>query len=156
MKTLFLDLITNYWLYSAVGGWFLSQVFKLFTGVFKARKFTWRAFIFGSGGMPSAHTAAVSGLLTATVVTEGGASPIPIIVGLLAVVMMTDAAGVRRETGRQSAFLNRLIRRHPEDAEGQEPLQEFMGHTPFQIAVGFVIGVGSALLLSLLPFPALG
>ena len=115
MKNFFLDFLTNYWFWSAFTGWAVSQITKLFTGVFKERKWTLRAMIFGSGGMPSAHTAAAVGLTTALVVTHGTGSPLPIVTGMITIVIMTDAMAVRLEAGRHARFLNRMV------DEGREP-----------------------------------
>ena len=156
MKDFCLNFLTNYWFWSALVSWLISQVAKLFTGVFKERKWTLRAMIFGSGGMPSAHTATIIGLTTALLVTEGTASPLPIISGILAIIVMTDAMAVRLESGRHSRFLNRMIDegREAEPEDGKR-FQTLLGHTFAQVAVGFAIGVACALLLSLVPFPAL-
>jgi hypothetical protein len=61
-------------------------------------------------------------------------------------VIMYDAAGLRRAAGRQAAILNRLIDEHFEHAEADtHRLMELLGHTPFEVAVGSLIGVASAL-----------
>lgn len=156
MKDFILNFLANYWFWSAFASWVIAQVAKLFTGVFKERKWTLRAMIFGSGGMPSAHTATVIGLTTALLVTEGTGSPLPIIAGILAIIIMTDAMAVRLESGRHSRFLNRMVDegREPAPDDGKR-FQTLLGHTFAQVAVGFAIGVACALLLSLVPFPAL-
>ena len=155
MKEFFLNFMGNYWFWSAFSSWGISQIIKLFTGVFKERKWTLRAMLFGSGGMPSAHTAAAVGLTTSLVVTHGTESPLPIITGMIAIVIMTDAMAVRLESGRHSRFLNRMVDegREPEPEDGKR-FQTLLGHTFAQVSVGFAIGVASALLLSLVPFPA--
>lgn len=156
MKDFILKFISNYWFWSAFISWLIAQVTKLFTGVFKERKWTLRAMIFGSGGMPSAHTATVIGLTTALLKTEGMGSPIPVISAILAIIIMTDAMAVRLESGRHSRFLNRMIDEGREAApEDGKRFQTLLGHTFAQVAVGFAIGVACALLLSLIPFPAL-
>ena len=55
-------LFTNYCLMSAVAGWFIAQILKVFTGIFRLRDFSIRAMMFGTGGMPSSHSASVVGL----------------------------------------------------------------------------------------------
>lgn len=152
MKEFFLNFMKNYWFWSTFAGWGISQIAKLFTGVFKERKWTLRAMLFGSGGMPSAHTAAAVGLTTSLVVTHGTGSPLPIITGMIAIVVMTDAMAVRLESGRHSRFLNRMVEegREPAPEDGKR-FQTMLGHTLAQVAVGFAIGLASALLLSLIP-----
>ena len=82
--------------------------------------------------------------------------PRPVISGILAIIIMTDAMAVRLESGRHSRFLNRMIDEGREAApEDGKRFQTLLGHTFAQVAVGFAIGVVCALLLSLVPFPAL-
>ena len=152
MKDWITGLLKNYCFWGALAPWAVAQVTKMFTGVFKERKWTLRAMIFGSGGMPSAHTAAAVGLTTALTLTYGTSSPLPIIMGMVALVVMTDATAVRLEAGRHARFLNRMVEegREPEPEDGKR-FQTMLGHTAAQVAVGFAIGLVGALLLSLIP-----
>ena len=146
-------LFTNYWLLSAMSGWILAQIIKVFTGVFKLQSFSVRALLFGTGGMPSSHSAAVMGLCTACAVTEGFASPLFAVTVLLAIVVMIDATGVRQETGKQSRALNQILEELFSDTPDkiEMHLKELIGHTPLQVFFGALTGVGTALLLSLIP-----
>lgn len=146
-------LFTNYWLLSAMSGWILAQIIKVFTGVFKLQSFSVRALLFGTGGMPSSHSAAVMGLCTACAVTEGFASPIFAVTVLLAIVVMIDATGVRQETGKQSRALNQILEELFSDTPDRIEMhfKELIGHTPLQVFFGALTGVGTALLLSLIP-----
>ena len=103
------DLITNYYLISAVSAWLLAQILKIFTGFFKNQRFTLKALLFGTGGMPSSHTATVAALSTACAIGEGFNSSIFAISAVLTIIVMIDATGVRRETGKQSRALNIII-----------------------------------------------
>jgi hypothetical protein len=61
-------------------------------------------------------------------------------------IVMYDAAGLRRAAGRQAAILNRLVEehfRHPE--RDSQRLMELLGHTPFEVAIGALLGIASAL-----------
>ena len=58
------DLITNYYLISAMAAWLLAQFLKIFTGFFKEQKLSFKTLLFGTGGMPSSHTATVAALCT--------------------------------------------------------------------------------------------
>ena len=67
---------------------------------------------------------------------------------MLSVVVMYDAMSVRRETGLQSAFLNEMIEKQIQDGdipEAQRKFREFIGHTPFQVLVGGLLGIAFAL-----------
>lgn len=146
-------LFTNYWLLSAMSGWILAQIIKVFTGVFKLQSFSVRALLFGTGGMPSSHSAAVMGLCTACAVTEGFASPLFAVTVLLAIVVMIDATGVRQETGKQSRALNQIIEELFSDTPDKIEMhfKELIGHTPLQVFFGALTGLCTALLLSLIP-----
>jgi acid phosphatase family membrane protein YuiD len=99
--------------------------------------------------MPSSHAAAVSALSTAVGLRQGFGSVLFGVTLYFSLVIMYDAAGLRRAAGRQAVILNRLIDEnfvHPE-ADTQR-LIELLGHTPFEVAVGAILGVTSALLWS--------
>ena len=145
--------ITNYWLISAASGWFLAQIFKIFTGFFKEQDFSIKTMLFGTGGMPSSHTATVSALCTSIAITEGFGSPLFAISAILTMVVMIDATGVRRETGKQSRALNQIIEELFSDSVSQfdKHFKELIGHTPLQVFFGCLTGIGAALLLTLIP-----
>ena len=145
--------ITNYWLISAASGWFLAQIFKIFTGFFKEQDFSIKTMLFGTGGMPSSHTATVSALCTSIAITEGFGSPLFAIAAILTMVVMIDATGVRRETGKQSRALNQIIEELFSDSASQfdKHFKELIGHTPLQVFFGCLTGIGAALLLTLIP-----
>ena len=149
----FQSLITNYWLLSAASGWFLAQILKIFTGFFKEQDFSFRTLFFGTGGMPSSHTATVSALCTSVAITEGFGSPLFAITAILTMVVMIDATGVRRETGKQSRALNQIIEELFSDSGDQfdKHFKELIGHTPLQVFFGCLTGIGAALLLTMIP-----
>jgi acid phosphatase family membrane protein YuiD len=148
------DLITNYYLISAMAAWLLAQILKIFTGFFKEQKFTFKALFFGTGGMPSSHTATVAALSTACAIGQGFDSAIFAISVVLAIIVMIDATGVRRETGKQSRALNIIIEElfKSHDIKTLDThFKELIGHTPLQVVCGFVTGVIAALALSFIP-----
>ncbi len=148
------DFGTNYWIVSAIGAWFTAQIIKIFTGIFRQREFSIHAMLFGTGGMPSSHTAAVCALCTSFAVSDGFGSRGFSISALLCIIVITDAVGVRRETGKQSQALNTLLNRvFTEKDKTQLPdhFRELIGHTPLQVACGAVLGVVVAILLHLIP-----
>ena len=75
------------------------------------------------------------------------------ITGLLCIIVMNDATGVRRETGKQSKALNILIQNLFKDPPEKldENFRELIGHTPLQVACGAITGVVVALVMSLFP-----
>ncbi len=148
------DLVTNYYLISAMGAWLLAQFLKIFTGFFKEQKFTFKALFFGTGGMPSSHTATVAALATACAIGEGFNSAIFAIAVVLAIIVMIDATGVRRETGKQSRALNIIVEElfKSNDIKTLDThFKELIGHTPLQVVFGFITGVAAAIALSFIP-----
>ena len=139
----------NYLLMSAMASWFGAQIVKVFTGMFKERKFDLLTLLFSTGGMPSSHAAVVCGLATASVVLHGWGSSITAITIVLAIIVMIDASGVRYETGKQAQIINQMIKElFSHDKEFNTKLKELVGHTPFQVFMGAVFGVACALLLA--------
>ena len=97
--------------------------------------------------MPSSHSASVAALSTAVGLQEGYGSALFAVTLYFSLIVMYDAAGLRRAAGKQAAVLNRLIERHfqhPQD--DTQRLMELLGHTPFEVLVGGLLGVLSALL----------
>ena len=95
--------------------------------------------------MPSSHAAAVSARSTAGGLQEGFGSVLFGVTLYFSLVIMYDAAGLRRAAGRQAAILNRLIDEHFVHPEADtQRLMELLGHTPFEVAIGALIGVAAA------------
>ena len=149
-----IDIFTNYILMSAVCSWIIAQILKGLTGVFKLKKFTLTEFFFGTGGMPSSHTAAVVGVVTACAVKCGFASSEFAISAVLAMIVMRDAMGMRREVGRHAKALNKIFEELTHAKNDPEmthkALGELVGHTPLQVFAGVFVGIGVSLLLSLI------
>ena len=121
--------------------WFCIQVFKCVWEVIATKKFNFKR-ILGAGGMPSSHTAVVISLATMIARSEGVNSPIFALAIIFSLVVMYDAAGVRRETGKQARILNEIVHTPGlSDVEVKEKLVEAVGHTPVQVFVGALIGV---------------
>ena len=126
--------------------WALAQLIKVITVLIREKRLDFRFFV-SSGGMPSAHSATVCALATAVALIEGIDSVGFGITAILAIVVMYDAAGVRRAVSRQSVLLNRIVKeimvRRPRD-EVEHDLRELIGHTPFQVVVGGLLGISLA------------
>ncbi len=126
-------------------GWLIAQTIKIIINSIKEKKFDFR-WLVGTGGMPSAHAAGVMALATAVGIREGFGSTIFIVTLIIAMVIAFDAQGVRRATGRQAVILNKILddiywRRKIQEEE----LKELIGHTPFEVLVGSIIGIVTAL-----------
>ena len=151
-----IDLGTNFWLISVVSAWFIAQVLKFFTGVFKLKKFTTIEFLFGTGGMPSSHTAAVCAMVSACAIKCGFGSVEFAISALLAMIVMRDATGMRRQVGEHAKALNKIFEElaeaHNDPELTHKALAELVGHTPLQVAVGAILGFLVPVALMYVPF----
>ncbi len=151
---MFNDLIGNFALVCTGVAWFAAQILKIFTGIFKLREFSIAGLLFGTGGMPSSHSAAVCALAVACALQYGLGSGYFAIATLLCIIVMRDATGVRRETGKQAKVLNRIVRDlfSPEhhDEIGAN-LKELVGHTPLQVFFGALLGVAVPFLMTVIP-----
>lgn len=136
-------------LMSAMVAWLTAQIIKIFTGAFQNRKMSLKTLLFSSGGMPSSHAAAVVALSVAAGLSQGFGSPIFAACGVFAIIVMIDASGVRYETGKQAQIINRINEKlFSGDLEMMNTgLKELVGHTPFQVFMGFLLGVGIAALM---------
>lgn len=150
--TFWQELLHNEILMSAGLSWILAQIIKTIIHLILTKKFVAERLI-GSGGMPSCHSATVCALTTSVLINEGVNSPFFAISAILAIIVMYDARGVRRETGVQAKVLNEImevIEKMGSDLNNDEKLKEFVGHTPFQVVVGAILGVIVACIYCLL------
>ena len=141
MNDFFVQLPKNRFLIVPVLTWFCIQVFKVVWDLCTTKKFNFKR-ILGAGGMPSSHTAIVVSLSVMIGKEFGFDSPIFALSTIFAFIVMYDAAGVRRAAGKQARLLNKIVETPGlSDIEVQERLVEVLGHTPFQVIVGAMIGI---------------
>lgn len=125
----------------ALTAWIVAQLIKLvLTLVFQRRLDLVR--LIGSGGMPSAHSATVTATAATTGLVLGFDSVLFGIAAIFAIVVMYDAAGVRRAAGKQAKLLNELIENFfSEHYINQDKLKELLGHTPIEVLAGALLGI---------------
>ena len=143
------QLLSNYPLMTAVLSWFVAQVLKTAIDAYFNKGINWERMT-GSGGMPSSHSSTVVSLAVAIGVSYGVDSTLFALALMFAIVVMYDATGVRRETGKQAVILNRLLLDNPFSWTGEEfdkKLKEYVGHTPLQVLMGASLGVLMALIM---------
>ncbi len=119
--------------------WAITQIMKVILVLLQERRIDFRRFV-GSGGMPSSHSAFVVSLAVVVGRINGFESSLFGIAAVVAMVTMYDAAGVRRAAGKQAEVLNKLIYNH-DTLTFEEELKELLGHTPFQVIIGAILGV---------------
>lgn len=136
------DILDNQVLLVAIIACLFAQLCKLLVELTKNRKFDVRVLV-TTGGMPSAHSAFVAALAAGVGQTLGWASPEFAIATILAVIVMYDAAGVRQAAGKQARILNQILDELFSQGKefNEDRLKELLGHTPFQVLVGLLLGI---------------
>lgn len=148
-----LSIIQNYMFVSSVGAWFIAQVVKVIVNLCKKNRPKINSFLFGTGGMPSSHSAVVCALFTAAIFQYGFTSFEVAISGVLAVIVIRDATGVRFEAGEQAKFLNQMIAEQGDDQnlpDKDVKFKELLGHTPLQVFFGSLLGVCVAFVFAII------
>ena len=146
---LILDILSNKTLIAASLSWLAAQLIKTSIDLVLYKSFNPER-LEGSGGMPSSHSSTVCALRTMALMEYGAASFQFSVTFILAMVVMYDAAGVRRETGKQAKVLNAMLRDNPfewKDEVLDQKLKELVGHTPLQVTAGAILGIIIAILL---------
>ena len=121
---------------------FFAQVVKFILFTVKTRKVNFKIFS-TTGGMPSSHSAGVMGLSTLVGILQGFDSCIFAVSLGMSLIIMYDAAGLRRAAGKTAACLNRMMEdfyHHDLQSVGGK-LKELLGHTPLEVFVGGIFGM---------------
>lgn len=139
--TLFSGIFHNTILISALTAWLVAQLIKVLINFSIHRTFDFY-FLISSGGFPSSHAATVCALCVGIGKYYGWDSPILAVAAVLAMITMYDAAGVRREAGKQAEVINQLVEGlyHQLSDLSQERLKELIGHTPLEVFAGAIVG----------------
>ena len=155
------DILIGLWenkvLIAALAGWTAAQVLKTIL-VLMIEKELRLERLMGSGGMPSSHSAAVCAACFSCGILYGFDSALFAISAVLAIVVMRDAAGIRREAGKQAEVINQIsgeLNKKNKKMNFEETLKVLLGHTPLQVIVGAIIGVLMAFLCQKVLFPAI-
>lgn len=145
------QLTSNSILMGSVIAWFIAQLLKTFIEAWRYKSFSIER-MWSSGGMPSSHASTVCALATGAGM-QYGFSSFEFAVGFIfASIVMYDASGVRRETGKQAKLLNILLDSDIFDIPSleafDEKLKELVGHTPIQVMAGAVLGIIIGILIN--------
>jgi len=134
-------LLQNHVLWTGMAAWFLAQVLKVPVDLIRERRWNWALF-FAAGGMPSSHSALVTSTALAVGLHIGFDTPIFAVAVALAMVVVYDATGVRRQAGMQAKKINilveELLKGHP---ISEQHLREVIGHTPLEALGGVLLGL---------------
>jgi uncharacterized protein len=140
------QIVKNKIFMTTLSAWVVAQSIKVTIGVINQKRFDFRWFV-GTGGMPSSHAAGASCLAAAIGMQYGFDTVYFALAASFAIVVMFDAQGVRRSSGRQARILNKImddIYWKGKIHEGR--LRELIGHTPIEVIVGFLLGITIALI----------
>jgi len=144
------ELSQNSTIWCCLISWFSAQLAKYFIDGFRHDGWNVKHLLFGSGGMPSSHTAFVTTLCVRVGMEMGFDSPVFAVCFVILFVVMTDAIGVRRETGKQGTAINMMMDWFEQimqpAKENDTQMKERMGHSAPEVLVGFLWGIGVALL----------
>lgn len=144
----------SYILVAAILSWTIAQIIK--TLLFYLTKKELRLErLFGAGGMPSSHSALVCSATIAVLRKCGMGSPEFAIMFLVAMIVMYDAMGVRRAAGLHAREINKMnrffIKTQPntdgDESKKPKELKEYLGHTPFEVVGGALLGILIALIV---------
>jgi acid phosphatase family membrane protein YuiD len=130
----------------ALGSSVAAQLIKFLVTLIRDQELNFKRLV-ELGGMPSAHSASVAALSTGVALEQGMSSPLFGVTAFYSLMTMYDAAGIRRSAGRQAEVLNRIV----DDLKitrrvREEQLLELLGHTPYEVIVGALLGVTIGLL----------
>jgi len=146
MRDFFQEISANRVLMTTFSAWVIAQAMKVFIGLIRQKRIDFRWFI-GSGGMPSSHAAGATCLATSVGLVQGFESVYFALAASFAIVVMFDAQGVRRSTGRQARILNKITDDIYWQGKIKETrLRELIGHTPVEVFIGGILGIVIAFL----------
>ncbi|MHB1652204.1 MAG: divergent PAP2 family protein [Desulfitobacteriaceae bacterium] len=138
---MFPGILQNTILFSALLAWLVAQASKMAVYLFLQKRLDWQLLL-SSGGFPSSHSATVSALTLGIGKYYGWNSPIFAVSAVFAMIVMYDAAGVRRAAGKQAEVINQLVERLYQGSDpSQERLKELIGHSPLEVFGGVIVGV---------------
>jgi len=144
--------LSNRHLLTALVALAIAQTLKVLFNRWRTKSWT-RALFFSTGGMPSSHSALAVALAASVGINEGFGTPLFAISAVLALVVMHDAAGIRRAAGKQAGAINFLFMKlEDQGIKFDTKLKELLGHNPIEVLVGALLGFVVALVVNRL-FP---
>ncbi len=131
----------NYVLVASLIAWALAQMLKVPIEYLETRRLNW-ALLVQAGGMPSSHSALIVGIAHAIGLSVGFDSALFALAFGIAMIVIYDATGIRRQAGKHAELINAMIN---DLAAGnplkEEQLREVLGHTPLEALGGILLGL---------------
>jgi acid phosphatase family membrane protein YuiD len=144
---MFADLIHNRVLIAAVLAWVIGQFLKFPLEYVLNKRWNW-GVIFSAGGMPSSHSSLMTAVSLTIGLQEGFSSPLFALSVAISMIVVYDAAGVRRQAGIHAERINEIMKHFLESGQlPEKELKEMLGHTPFEVITGIILGIMIALVL---------
>jgi uncharacterized protein len=141
------SLLRNYVLLSALIAWSLAQILKIPLEYLYTRRWNW-ALLLSAGGMPSSHSALITATVHGVGLYAGFDTPLFALGVAVAMIVIYDATGIRRQAGIQAQKINLLVNElfagHP---ISEKQLREVLGHTPLEALGGILLGLAVTQLL---------
>jgi acid phosphatase family membrane protein YuiD len=146
------DFLQNRVLIAGVFAWVVGQFLKFPLEYIFNKRWNW-GIMFSSGGMPSSHSALVTAVALSIGIQDGFDTSIFALAMAMAMIIIYDAAGVRRQAGIHAERINEIMKNFIESRHfEEEDLKEMLGHTPFEVIAGVLLGLFISLVLfGLLP-----
>lgn len=152
MDTAFWHVFNCVCFWSPFCAWMTAQFTKMLCGFTRTRKFDF-SYLVSTGGMPSAHSAMATGLAASVGITYGFDSIYFVIVLASTLVVMFDAATVRRASGLQARLLNEMVDElFKQHRFSERKLAELLGHTRLEVFLGMIIGILVAMIVTAAPY----
>lgn len=134
-------LLENKVLIGTLAAWLIAQGLKPPMEYLRSGKWKWHMLL-SAGGMPSSHSALLVGATHGIGLFIGFDSPIFALAVAVTMIVVYDAAGVRRQAGMHAERINvlfdELLSGHIWDTN---ELREVLGHTPLEVVGGVLLGV---------------
>ncbi|MCD6355974.1 MAG: divergent PAP2 family protein [Anaerolineaceae bacterium] len=128
-------------LLAAIAAWFFGQFLKFPMEYLLNKRWDW-GILLSSGGLPSSHSALVTAVALSIGYKDGFGTSLFALASAIAMIVIYDAAGVRRQAGIHAERINELMKNFFETRQFQEEyLKEMLGHTPFEVISGVLLGI---------------
>ena len=144
----FWTLLSCRWFWCGLGGWLIASFIKMAISAWKTHELDF-TYLVATGGMPSSHSATVSGLAFGIGYTEGFGTPLATLAFAFATITIFDAVSVRRAAGEHAKVLNAIVRDMKTlSFKPAQRFKELLGHTRKEVLWGIVTGISWATFLS--------
>ena len=141
------ELLQNRVLIAAIAAWVIGQFLKFPLEYILNKRWNW-GIMFGSGGLPSSHSALVTAVALSIGFQDGFDTSLFALAVAIGMIVIYDAAGVRRQAGIHAERINEIMKNFIESRHfPEEGLKEMLGHTPFEVITGVLLGVLISLVL---------